>query len=316
MFINKRQFLPIAQCTAALLFLLSHGMHGSGVPLANKTLAMLDGVYSAFDGETVRGSLVVRSQVGDIYLGKADASGKRVGFYTVGDKKNLSLQEVAAIEEGYRKAYEQELAAIDERFVDMATCRPLIEAERARMMGENEHMLSNQVMSIEKKYTDPDLRMTECWKAERLLALAAEKALEEFGANLKKKHCKDIAGYEQAKRDAHQRFEATMAPILSVLEKIREDFIAVNAPFMDQTMGTKALLLQLIEEFCCKHNLQKSFLLEWASVPDGLEIPFFDKSMTTNCILAEFCADLRLFLGDLVTSCPKGMAQFKKLTAK
>jgi hypothetical protein len=313
MCLNKRLFIPIMRCTAALLLLLSQGARAIA-PLTNRTLAMLDGVYSAFDGETVRGSLTVRMLIRNILLGNVQGS-TRQGAYLL-EGKRLSLQQIAEIEQRYYDEYMHEQMCIDERYVNMQTVTALIEAERARLLKEKERKLTEQVAVIERKYTDSDLLQTECWKSDRMLAFEVEEALDAYAREIKRKHCKDIAGYEQALADARTRFVARIAPILEVLKKIRSDFIEVNAPFMEQTMGTKTLLLQLIEEFCCKHNLPRSFLLEWASVPDGDEIPFFEQSMTNTRILAQFCADLTLFLEDLVNSCPKGMAQFKKLTTK
>lgn len=97
------------------------------------------------------------------------------------------------------------------------------------------------------------------------------------------------------------------------LAQARAEFEAKVAPFANTVRSAKDQMIVLITESCQKHNRADCFLLKWAEAPDNTEMQYFHDQITTFKALDQFCTDFTHFLDDVMRSCPKAMAQFKKL---
>ena len=98
-----------------------------------------------------------------------------------------------------------------------------------------------------------------------------------------------------------------------VLTQARAEFEEKVAPFANNVRSAKDQMIVLITESCQKHNRSDCFLLKWAEAPDNTEMQYFHDQVTTFKALDQFCTDFTHFLDDVMRSCPKAMAQFKKL---
>lgn len=98
-----------------------------------------------------------------------------------------------------------------------------------------------------------------------------------------------------------------------VLAQARSEFEEKVAPFANNVRSAKDQMIVLITESCQKHNRADCFLLKWAEAPDNIEMQYFHDQVTTFKALDQFCTDFTHFLDDVMRSCPKAMAQFKKL---
>ena len=98
-----------------------------------------------------------------------------------------------------------------------------------------------------------------------------------------------------------------------VLTKARNEFEERIAPFEKGLRGVKDQMIVLIAESCQKHNRSDCFFLKWVEAPIGTEMVYFHDQVTSFKALDQFCSDFTHFLDDLMRSCPKAMAQFKKL---
>lgn len=98
-----------------------------------------------------------------------------------------------------------------------------------------------------------------------------------------------------------------------VLNKIREDFIKITAPFIAESRGAKPQMMILITESCKARNRMNSLLLHWQ---EDNEKENLMKTANTIKIFDTFCTDLTNFLKDLVKSCPKAFNKFKDWQAR
>lgn len=107
---------------------------------------------------------------------------------------------------------------------------------------------------------------------------------------------------------------AQRSALLQVLQIAKHDFIDKVHPFMENARNSKRVMLLLIEESCTKRKIEDTTLLiKWAeSKTEEEEIAVFNQEINTFARFNKFCCDLLNFLGDLVVSCPKGVAQFKQ----
>lgn len=96
----------------------------------------------------------------------------------------------------------------------------------------------------------------------------------------------------------------------SCLTIAKNDFATKITPWINYGKNTRAINLYLIGEFCKKTNRPKSYLLQWASIPEGEEIPSFHKNITSAQVLDEFLTDLEAFFESFIKSCPKATQQF------
>lgn len=97
-----------------------------------------------------------------------------------------------------------------------------------------------------------------------------------------------------------------------IMDKAIVEFASFTVEFLDKTKDTKHLILKLMEESCQLRNRMDSAILTWTET-NGDEEKVFRKVNKSLKDMDIFFEHLNDFLGDLVASCPKGYAQFKKL---
>ncbi len=97
------------------------------------------------------------------------------------------------------------------------------------------------------------------------------------------------------------------------LQKAKSYFHEIVEPFIIHARGAKSQMLALIEESCVKRHRTKSLLRGWGAAEEGTEVKHFDLDVQSFEIYKLFCNDLTNFLEDLMRSCPRGLAQFKKI---
>lgn len=101
-----------------------------------------------------------------------------------------------------------------------------------------------------------------------------------------------------------------------LLIQAKSEFEGSVAKFMGRARGVKEVLVKLIEESCKCHSRHNSLLLAWANAPEEHEMLVFHTDIQSFKALNDFCQDLMNYLGDLMTSCPKAMKQFKDKQAQ
>ncbi|MBN1549146.1 hypothetical protein JW872_00635 [Candidatus Babeliales bacterium] len=113
-------------------------------------------------------------------------------------------------------------------------------------------------------------------------------------------------------RDPWKDHDSVLAEINELrhpLAEVKEDFIRKAGGFVQQIRLTKRFIVELIEEWASRRHRDDTLLLEWAKVADK-EIEAFREMATSNTILNEFLGDLRQFLTDMASSCPKAFQEF------
>lgn len=119
--------------------------------------------------------------------------------------------------------------------------------------------------------------------------------------------------YARELQELEARYNDVKNKLRKVLEQARNEFEEKIAPFEKSLEGAKEQMIVLIAESCQKHNRSDCFLLKWAEAPVGTEMNLFHSQVTTFKALDQFCTDFTHFLDDVMRSCPKAWAQFKKL---
>lgn len=99
------------------------------------------------------------------------------------------------------------------------------------------------------------------------------------------------------------------------LKEARTDFIQATLYFMDKIKGAKGLVMKLITESCVERGIKHTLLLEWANT-NGNEEAYFNSKIKTIKEFDIFLTHVTDFLGDLITSCEIGFAEFKILQKK
>lgn len=151
----------------------------------------------------------------------------------------------------------------------------------------DEHLCSvRQLSTLETKY-ETEFKQKE---AEYLNVPADAKKLEELRAFYKKQRARLQKAFDSAKTEFKNKI----------------------TPFAKNARGAKNQMLMLIDESCHKRNRLDSLLLKWADADESSEMKFFDEQVVSFKALDQFCIDLANFLGDLMHSCPKAMAQYEK----
>jgi hypothetical protein len=87
------------------------------------------------------------------------------------------------------------------------------------------------------------------------------------------------------------------------------DFASFSETFIGTISTAKPVLLELIKEFSTKRNRHDTILLAWAECANGDEQILLEREITSYNKLGSFCIDLIHFLGDLLHSCPKAVAE-------
>lgn len=123
------------------------------------------------------------------------------------------------------------------------------------------------------------------------------------------------AEWQQAMDDAQTQYDAKKRRIRLVLEKAKEDFLTMTAPFMG-CMRFKEPLLGLIQESCNLRHNKNCFLLKWGEEPTGQEGILLRKDLVTFKDFEKFCVDLTDYLGDMAESCPKAKKMFIEILKK
>lgn len=109
-----------------------------------------------------------------------------------------------------------------------------------------------------------------------------------------------------ALESAHENNPELRACLLSA----KNDFATKITPWIQYGKNTRMVNIYLIETFCKKVNKPKSYLLQWATIQEGDEIPAFHKNIITLKTLDEFLTDLEAFFESFIKSCPKATQQF------
>ncbi len=126
-------------------------------------------------------------------------------------------------------------------------------------------------------------------------------------------YLKDKKRYARELEELERNYNQTKNKFKSVVEIIHAEFESRIAPFAKSVRGAKDQMVVLIAESCQKRNRSESFLLKWAEAPVDTEMEYFRTHVTTLKALDQFCTDFTHFLDDVMRSCPKAWAQFKKL---
>jgi len=145
----------------------------------------------------------------------------------------------------------------------------------------------------------------------RMLKTLEAKHVQEF-------HEKEIqyANDAQTLAEIRAKYKQFMHKLHMLFEQAKHEFKSNITPFAKNARGAKAQMLALIEESCTKRQRPDSLLLKWADTDEHTEMKFFDEKVTSFEALDQFCIDLANFLGDLMNSCPKAMAQYEKTKKK
>lgn len=99
------------------------------------------------------------------------------------------------------------------------------------------------------------------------------------------------------------------------LNTCKKEFMAKVNPYMGKMNNAKDLVVELMKESCKIRNIPDSFLLTWTKT-NGNENQVFNDGIQSFHELERFCNELYNFLGDLIQSCPKALAEFKKRVAE
>lgn len=94
-----------------------------------------------------------------------------------------------------------------------------------------------------------------------------------------------------------------------LLETIKDEFLGKTKVFIAQIRLLKKYVVELIDEWCERRNRADSFLLRWNSQTSNEEEEFHIH-VRSFVKLDQFLSDLRLFLTDLIHSCPKAWQDF------
>jgi len=122
----------------------------------------------------------------------------------------------------------------------------------------------------------------------------------------KSRHYQDLVALETD-------YNAIKSTLKTCLIQARAAVTEKVVPFAKGVREAKDQMIVLITESCQKHNRSDCFLLKWADAPKDNEAQFFNDHVTTFKALDQFCSDLTNFFDDLMRSCPKAWAQFKKM---
>lgn len=112
--------------------------------------------------------------------------------------------------------------------------------------------------------------------------------------------------------EAHQSHKELKQKLNALFETAKKEFKSKVTPFAKNARGAKEQMIMLISESCTKRSRPDSLLLRWADTDEHTEMKFFDEQVMSFKELDQFCIDLANFLGDLMHSCPKAMAQYEK----
>lgn len=94
---------------------------------------------------------------------------------------------------------------------------------------------------------------------------------------------------------------------------IKDEFLKLVAPFLDDARGAKDQMVRLITEWAQKTKRMNSHLLAWSQTKEGNESTAIKENIPTIRRFDEFCSDLVNFLESLMRSCPKACQQFKDI---
>lgn len=110
--------------------------------------------------------------------------------------------------------------------------------------------------------------------------------------------------------EAEKRGTIDKQTIQTWLKSVKQDFAIKIEPFLELGRGSKPEMLILIEESLRLHKRQNSLLHMWAQEPEGDDMIGFDREVQSFADHYIFLNDLLNFLDDLISSAPKGCAQF------
>lgn len=103
--------------------------------------------------------------------------------------------------------------------------------------------------------------------------------------------------------------ETEKSEFKELFRTMKDYFDLVNQVLAPEAAGTHDFMYKLTQEFCRKHNRPDSILLDWNK---GDELELYRKSVTSFQIFFTWSSDLMNFLKDLIASCPKAFAAYKK----
>lgn len=129
------------------------------------------------------------------------------------------------------------------------------------------------------------------------------------------KHQYSQDAWDLAVQEAHDRYENKKARLRAALEKVKEEFLIMTAPYMG-FMRFKDPILGLIQESCKHRDNKNCFLLKWGEEQAGQEGTLMRREIITFKVFEKFCIDLTDYLGDMAESCPKAKKMFIEILKK
>lgn len=142
---------------------------------------------------------------------------------------------------------------------------------------------------------------------------ALESAYEMEFYQKESEYLKDKPRYFRELQELETTYNQKKSKLKAIIDLVHNEFEEKITPFAKSVHGAKEQMIVLITESCQKHNRTESFLLKWAEAPVDTEMQYFRTHVTTFKALDQFCTDFTNFLDDVMRSCPKAWAQFKKL---
>jgi len=156
--------------------------------------------------------------------------------------------------------------------------------------------------------------LEECHCLRTLALLEKEIELEIEGVEEKIKESDSIKEREQLQEELASLHQ-DQKNLFECLMGAKKDFENAVASFIGNARNAKEPMTVLIRESCDNHGCPDSLLLDWAQMEGEDEEESFQQKVIDFATFYRFCGDLAHFLEDLVRSCPKAQAQFKKLIA-
>lgn len=115
------------------------------------------------------------------------------------------------------------------------------------------------------------------------------------------------------KKGNHNLSEQELQEVLAL---VLNDIISTSLAYVVDARGSKAVLLDLIEDSCAKHQHHKSPLLRWAATKDGDEEAQMRRDLKTLDDCYFFTVSLLHFLGDMLFSCQKAKHEYEQYQAQ
>ncbi len=299
-------------------FVLVCSLSASAIVLHNSLIRWLDGVPGVLGEKEIKNMIHIFGKLRTLRYGKKDpASGKFQGNFEV-EGQLYSVHELARSEHLIDQEFDQMKHEIYKQHIDMSRFEATWQTDKKyletiycqRRQEEEEKIIKTYRSSAKKGEDDDDATLSlELGKVGRINQLDLTQALKSKKNEVLFMHAHDKKALEIALIELEEARQKKLARYQPALRRAKDEFIAINEPYLASAKGAKAIMEKLIEESCQLRNRGDSFLLDWARVPEGEEMKSFDRNTTTLRALDTACADLANFLTDVISSCPKACAQ-------